>query len=245
MLMPSRRAVRSIGTASELDRCSRCTGAPVCRAASIRCAIAMFSDAARPGGQEVGVVPPARCRGALDRASSPPRGRSSSPRRPASTARYSSSWSADSGGNSSTPESVMKHLNPKTPASCRPRRSAMLPGTRRPRTRRRRARCPRADFRLICSAVDRARGRDAVERHVEDGRDAARRRGPGGGREALPLGAAGLVDVHVAVDEAGQQHLVVGEVDGLGALEPRLERLDRDDHAVADGDAAAPPRRRG
>jgi hypothetical protein len=47
--MPSRRAVHTIGTASELDRCSRCTDAPVCRAASIRWAIAMFS---LPRGRE-------------------------------------------------------------------------------------------------------------------------------------------------------------------------------------------------
>ena len=40
--------------------------------------------------------------------------------------------------------------------------------------------------------------------------DAAGRGRAGGGREPLPLGAAGLVDVHVGVDQAGQQHLVVG-----------------------------------
>ena len=91
---------------------------------------------------------------------------------------------------------------------------------------------------LDLQPVDGGGRRDAVERHVEDRRDAARRRGAGGRREALPLGAARLVDVHVAVDEAGQQHLVVGQVDGLGALEPRLERLDRDHDPVADGDAA-------
>ncbi len=32
--------------------------------------------------------------------------------------------------------------------------------------------------------------------------------------EALPLGATGLVDVHMGVDQPGQQHLVVGEVHG-------------------------------
>ena len=60
---------------------------------------------------------------------------------------------------------------------------------------------------------DRRRRRDAVERHVDDRRDAAGRGGAGRAGEALPLGAAGLVDVHVRVDEAGQQHLVVGELD--------------------------------
>ena len=61
------------------------------------------------------------------------------------------------------------------------------------------------------------RRRDAVERHVDDRRDAAGRRGPGGAGEALPLGAARLVDVHVGVDEPGQQHLVVGQLDHAGA----------------------------
>ena len=58
--------------------------------------------------------------------------------------------------------------------------------------------------------------------------------------EALPLGAAGLVDVHVGVDQPGQQHLVVGEVDRRrGAVEVRLDRLDRDDRAVLHADDAA------
>ena len=55
--------------------------------------------------------------------------------------------------------------------------------------------------------------RDGVQRHVDDRRHAAGCRGPGGGGEALPLGAARLVDVHVGVDQPGQQHLVVGELD--------------------------------
>jgi hypothetical protein len=54
-------------------------------------------------------------------------------------------------------------------------------------------------------------GGDAVERHVDDRRDPAGGRGTGRAREALPLGAAGLVDVHVGVDEAGQQHGAGGE----------------------------------
>ena len=69
---------------------------------------------------------------------------------------------------------------------------------------------------LDLQRLDRAVGGMLLSGMSSDRGDAARRRGPGGGREALPLGAAGLVDVHVGVDEAGQQHLVVGEVDGLG-----------------------------
>ena len=55
--------------------------------------------------------------------------------------------------------------------------------------------------------------------------------------EALPLGAAGLVDVHVGVDQAGQQHLVVGQLDRPRRRE-RAVRLDRDDHPVPDADVA-------
>ena len=39
----------------------------------------------------------------------------------------------------------------------------------------------------------------------------------GGAGEALPLRAAGLVDVHVGVDQPGEQHLVVGQFDQLAA----------------------------
>jgi hypothetical protein len=49
---------------------------------------------------------------------------------------------------------------------------------------------------------------NAVERHVDDGGDPARSGGSGGAGEALPLGAAGLVDVHVGVDQPGHQHPV-------------------------------------
>ncbi len=49
---------------------------------------------------------------------------------------------------------------------------------------------------------DSHRRRQAVERHVDDRGDAAGRGGPGRGREALPVGPARLVDVHVRVDQA-------------------------------------------
>ena len=44
----------------------------------------------------------------------------------------------------------------------------------------------------------------AVERHVADGGNAARRGRGRAGEEALPVGAAGLVEVHVRVDQPGQ-----------------------------------------
>jgi hypothetical protein len=57
------------------------------------------------------------------------------------------------------------------------------------------------------------RRRQAVQRHVDERGDPARGGGPGGRGEALPLGAARLVEVHVRVDQPGQQHLVGGQDD--------------------------------
>ena len=68
-----------------------------------------------------------------------------------------------------------------------------------------------ATARFASSAATVVVGGIAVERHVHDRGHAARRGRPGRGREPLPLGAARLVDVDVGVDQAGQQHLVVGE----------------------------------
>jgi len=47
-------------------------------------------------------------------------------------------------------------------------------------------------------------GGNAVERHVDERRDAARQRGARRRREALPFGATRLVDVYVGVDESRQ-----------------------------------------
>jgi hypothetical protein len=72
---------------------------------------------------------------------------------------------------------------------------------------------------------------DAVQRHVDQRGDPAERRRTGGRGEALPVGAPRLVDVHMGVDESGQQDLVVGPVDepvsrdGIG--ERRAVRFDR------------------
>jgi hypothetical protein len=76
--------------------------------------------------------------------------------------------------------------------------------------------------------------RHAVERHVDDGGDAAGGGRPGGGVEALPVRAAGLVDVDVRVHEPGQDDRVAG-VDHTGAARRRVvEGGDALDHAVAD-----------
>jgi hypothetical protein len=74
-------------------------------------------------------------------------------------------------------------------------------------------------------------GRQRIERHVHDRRDAAGRRGAGGRGEALPLGAAGLVDVHVRVDDPGQEYLVAGE-HHLADVGPTVERCVEGQHGL-------------
>jgi hypothetical protein len=54
---------------------------------------------------------------------------------------------------------------------------------------------------------------EAVEGHVDEGGETAGCGGVGGGAEAFPLGAAGLIDVDVAVDQAGKQSVVAAVVD--------------------------------
>ena len=54
----------------------------------------------------------------------------------------------------------------------------------------------------------------AVEGHVDEGGVASGGGGAGSGAEAFPLGASGLVDVDVGVDEAGEDGVVAAVVDG-------------------------------
>ena len=96
------------------------------------------------------------------------------------------------------------------------RRSAALPGTAPPQNATSTASWPAA---AACLAAQRGHGhgrRDAVQRHVHDRGHPARRGGGRRGREPFPLGAPGLVDVHVAVHQPGQQHLVRGQGEGAG-----------------------------
>ena len=155
---------------------------------------------------------------------------------PASAAIAASISSAETGGNSSTPECTRKHLNPKTPSPTSGSRSARLS---------RHDSAPESDVDehrpLGGSPLDlerrhRRRRRDAVQRHVDDRRDPARGRGARRRREALPLGASGLVDVHVRVDEPGDEHLVVGEPHDAGGDESGAERRDARDDPVANAD---------
>ena len=61
-------------------------------------------------------------------------------------------------------------------------------------------------------------------------------RGLRGAGETLPLGAAGVVDVHVRVHDARQERLVVPEFDDQVAGQRGVVRRDGRDHPVADTD---------
>ena len=88
-------------------------------------------------------------------------------------------------------------------------------------------------------SLDVHRRRHGVQWHVDQRGDPACRRGPRGGGEALPLRAPRLVDVHVGVDQAGQQHLVHAEVDDADTgRHGRVVGLDGDDPPVVHPDPA-------
>ena len=163
----------------------------------------------RPGREEVGVAPPVRRRRGLDRRRRPRRARSAARRTTRSRPSPRPARPASSGANSATPEGEQEALEPEHPGVVqRPQLGRRCPARRRPRSRRRRGTWPRAAAPLTCQRGDVDRRRDAVQRHVDDRGDAARRGRPGGRGEPLPLGPAGLVDVHVGVHQPGQQHLV-------------------------------------
>ena len=146
------------------------------------------------------------------------------------------SWSGSSGGNSGTPESSRKHFTPYAPASSRAVSAPRLPGTAPPQKPTSTCTRPAAAARLTASEAGSTGRRQAVQRHVEDRRDPAGRCRRGGGGEALPLGPAGLVDVHVRVDQARQQHGVVVEHDRPVRGQLLRPRRDRGDPAAGDAD---------
>ena len=73
----------------------------------------------------------------------------------------------------------------------------------------------------------------SVERHLEDRGDAAARGAARPGLPALPLGAARLVEVDVAVDHAGEHDQTPG-IDDCCAI--RDLTADGGDDAIGDGD---------
>ena len=95
---------------------------------------------------------------------------------------------------------------------------------------------PLGDQPLGLQGCDRGGRRDRVQRHVEDRGDPASRGRAGRGGEPLPLGASRLVDVHVGVDQAGQQHLVVLERDRPGRVRCLVVRRHDGDPLARDPD---------
>ena len=76
----------------------------------------------------------------------------SSPSKAASSVSAARSPASSSGGNSGTPESSRKHLNPTTPASCSGRSWSRLPGTAPPQNATSAATWPFAACRFTCNA---------------------------------------------------------------------------------------------
>ena len=83
-------------------------------------------------------------------------------------------------------------------------------------------------------AVKGGGGRDGVQGHVDDGGDTARGCRPRAGRETFPFCAAGLVEVNVGVDKAGdKKHLAVVLVLGRGGETCLGEDLGRYENDLA------------
>ena len=86
-------------------------------------------------------------------------------------------------------------------------------------------------FRETLRVDERRRG---VQRHVEEGGRPARRTRPRAGRDALPIGAARFVEMHMRVDDAGE-HEQAGGVDLLarGAFGERGDFSTGDDNVYS------------
>ena len=88
------------------------------------------------------------------------------------------------------------------------------------------------DLEVERRAVDRRRRR--VQRHVEEARAATGGEGRGAGREPLPVGAPRIVEMHVRIDDAGED-VEAGGVDLRRGIAREL-RPDVGDQAVEDPD---------
>ena len=126
-------------------------------------------------------------------------------------------------------------MKPNTPAWCSPARLGQVAGHRAAPETHVHVRGPPGGGPLDRQCGGRGRRRQAVQRHVDQRGHPARGGRPGRGREALPLGAARLVDVHVGVHQAGQQHLGAGQCHGFDGVRGRPGPGDRGDAPVADG----------
>ena len=128
---PAAWAARTAGSAGALARCTMWVRHPVRRVCSSSIVMARCSAS---GGREArkSAYRRPRAAGAAAITSASSACAMSSPPKLAISVIAAPSWARSSGGNSSTPEGSRKHLKPTTPASCRGRRSAALPGTAPP-----------------------------------------------------------------------------------------------------------------
>ena len=92
---------------------------------------------------------------------------------------------------------------------------------------------------FLAECIDSGGHRITVQRHIDERGDAPRRGGRRRGGEAFPVGAR-LVDVHMCVDEARQQHGRLGQPDLFSGQVMRVDRADRTDHAVGHPDSGRP-----
>ena len=125
---------------------------------------------------------------------------------------------APGSSSSSARSSTLSRVAPTKKAKSQ----CMRPVARRP--------CRRAPSALVV-------GRLGV-RHLEHGGDAAQHRRPAAGRKIFLVLEAGLAEMHLAVDHAGQD-VQAGGVDGL-AGEPFADRADLGDAAVPHANIGKP-----
>ena len=132
----------------------------------------------------------------------------------------------------------MKHLNPKTPASCSPRRSSMLPGIAPPQKPTSTCAVSCAAFRLISSPSTVVVGGmlfSGMSRIVVTPPAAAARVAVAKPSHSVRPGS--LTCTWLSTRPGSSTSSSARSTVSV-ALEPRLERLDRDHDPVADGDAA-------
>ncbi len=85
---------------------------------------------------------------------------------------------------------------------------------------------------LLLQAVDGGRRRNAIERHVHEGRDSPCRGSTRGVLESFPVGPARIVDVDVCVDEA-RKHDIRSKVDLAHTRQPLAMLAHRRDESIA------------
>lgn len=91
---------------------------------------------------------------------------------------------------------------------------------------------------LLLKGSNSGGGRDGVQRHINDGRDASKGSRLSAGIEALPFSAARLIQMDMSINQAGEQN--VGGIVGIGRPHGELSRWD--DRVEYSGDLAGATR---